>query len=84
MKIFKPGDLVRLANSDLQMIVICYENESGPDDVPSFWRCAWEEDGVIATTLVNQTNLVLINSERRRLVRFDLRFPSCRGFKNVH
>lgn len=81
---FSTGDLVRLADSNLQMVLICPESESDEkDDILRQWRCAWEEDGVIITSLVSQCNLVFLSSERRRLVRFKLRFPSCGVFKNA-
>lgn len=76
MKIFKSGDLVRLADSELEMLIICYEEESDiPDEFCSRWRCAWEYEGAIATLKVNECKLVLIRPERRRLSRFYLKFP---------
>lgn len=85
MTTFNPGDLVRLAHSDLEMLIICeeeYSMDAGGES--SFWRCAWEEDGAIATAIFNQCNLLLLRAERRRLPRFDLKFPVCKRVKNVH
>lgn len=84
MTTFNPGDLVRLANSDLEMLIICEEeHNTDADGESSFWRCAWEEDGTIATATFNQFNLLLLHAERRRLPRYDLKFPVRRRVKNV-
>lgn len=84
MKIFEPGDLVRLASTELEMLVICDELESAPGDKGSSrFRCAWDEGGMIVTSNFHPSDLVLIRCERRRLPRFDLRFPTRKGKKNA-
>jgi hypothetical protein len=64
------GDLVRIANTDYEMLIIGCE-DADPDSLGlnSAWHCAWECDGTLFAEVFVARDLILVRKERRRIPR---------------
>jgi hypothetical protein len=52
------GPRVRLADTNLQMFIRSESETADQDDILHQCRCAWVQDGVLVTSLVNRCNLL--------------------------
>lgn len=77
MSCIEPGDLVRIAGSPHEMLII-----GSAEDDPIYvgelpaWFCAWDSGGRLLTEVFSENLLVLVRKEQRRIPRGgNLQFP---------
>ena len=73
----EPGDLVRITESDCEMLVIgCADEENHADDLMSSYFCVWEHQHRLFEEVFPAEALMVIRRERRRIPRGgELDFP---------
>lgn len=72
-----PGDLVRIAGSDYELLIIGTADDDFFDAplIPS-WFCVWEYEHRLFEEVFSEDNLTLVRKERRRIPRGgELEFP---------
>jgi hypothetical protein len=70
MSYLEAGDLVRIADSYYQALVIGSADEPplSPGAVPT-WVCVWECDSKLFQEIFSEDSLILVRKERRRIPR---------------
>jgi hypothetical protein len=76
-----PGDLVRIAESECEMLVIgCADEEPDGNNGMSSYFCVWEYQHRLFEEVFPEPVLMLIRKERRRIPRGgEMAFPSRDG-----
>lgn len=77
------GDVVRLAGTDYQMVIIGFaDDEPQVDEVGGSWSCVWESEHYLFEEVFAAKDLILVQKERRCIPRggnidFPVRQESC-------
>jgi hypothetical protein len=77
MSEIEAGDLVRIADSDYEMLIIgCADDDTEARDFAPSWFCVWEYEHRLYEEVFSEDSLILVRKERRRIPRGgDLTFP---------
>lgn len=71
------GDLVRIANTEYEMLIIgCADDDEKVLQLARTWFCVWELEHKLYEEVFAESDLILVRKEQRRIPRGgDLNFP---------
>jgi hypothetical protein len=68
MDVLQAGDIVRVIDSEHEMILIGQDFDT-PSDPERIWLCAWDRGGQLYQQIFPESRLIIVRKERRRIPR---------------